>query len=896
MLQETEYQTRKRRIDARLKRLSPAWRIVPYQDGMDTARLHCVAVEEYPTASGPADYALFVNGALLGIIEAKKVALDPYNVLEQAKRYAAGITHGAGRWGQYGVPFLYATNGETIWYIDVRQDRATSRRLANFHTADALAELFATPDRTDWFATHPVVIDGIRPYQREAIEAVEDAIMRQRRALLVAMATGSGKTFTTVAQIYRMLASSFARRILFLVDRRALAAQAVQAFATFQTPHGNKFNQEYEVYHQRFRREDLDDPDRPFDPKVLPGHYLTNPQPSQTFVYVSTIQRTAINLFGGEHAFAQNAGDPDYEDDADRIDIPVHAFDLVVADECHRGYTAQELGVWRRVLDHFDAVKIGLTATPASHTVNLFGEPVFRYTTDEAIADNFLVDYEAVSIHSDVRMQGVFLQEGEHIGIVDPSSGHVFQDRLEDERQFDTSDIEARITAPDSNRRIIQEIARYAKDHEARTGHFPKTLIFAANDLSHTSHADQLVQICRDVFDQGDAFVQKITGSPTVDRPLQKIREFRNRPTPKIVVTVDMLSTGVDIPCLEFIVFLRPVKSRILWTQMLGRGTRLCPDIQKTHFTIFDCFDGTLIDYFRDTVDFRLELPPKDPLTLAQIIDNIYQNVNRDYYTRVLQKRLRRINRDMSGTARESFATFGIADGDLARYAQELPGRLDQQFLDTMRLLRNPSFQDVLVNYDRAPRSFWIGYNVQDTVSSERLFKVGDAVLKPEDYLVAFSRFVCDHRDEITGLQVLLDRPVGWRPDVLDDLRGKLALEGFQETALRDAHTEVYHKALADIISMIKHAARDEEPILTADERVDRALQRVTTGKPFTPEQREWLGYIREHLIHSLTISEDDFDLMPVFTDRGGLVRARRVFQADVLRWLVEELNEAVAA
>ncbi len=174
---------------------------------------------------------------------------------------------------------------------------------------------------------------------------------------------------------------------------------------------------------------------------------------------------------------------------------------------------------------------------------------------------------------------------------------------------FDASAVEHAVTAPDSNRKIIQEIAKYAYEHEKETGRFPKILIFAVNDLPHTSHADQLVRICREVFEQGDDFVQKITGNPNVDRPLQRIREFRNRPNPKVVVTVDMLSTGVDIPALEFIVFLRPVKSRILWEQMLGRGTRRCNDINKTKFVVFDCFDGTLFRYFKDASNFEIEEP-----------------------------------------------------------------------------------------------------------------------------------------------------------------------------------------------------------------------------------------------------------------------------------------------
>src|SRR6202043_232598 len=205
-----------------------------------------------------------------------------------------------------------------------------------------------------------------------------------------------------------------------------------------------------------------------------------------------------------------------------------------------------------------------------------------------------------------------------------------------DEREFAAEDIVRQITAPDNNRKIIKEIVKHAYTHEKETGRFPKILIFATNDLPHASHADQLVRMCREVFDQGDDFVQKITGNPNVDRPLQRIREFRNRPKPKVVVTVDMLSTGVDIPALEFIVFLRPVKSRILWEQMLGRGTRRCDEINKTKFVVFDCFDGTLIRYFKDVSNFPIEEPRSNPLTIVEVIESIWQNIDRKYHINAL--------------------------------------------------------------------------------------------------------------------------------------------------------------------------------------------------------------------------------------------------------------------
>jgi type I restriction enzyme R subunit len=665
-MDESEWLTRKTRIDSKLRSLDPKWEIIRYSEGMDLVNLTRHAVEEFPTDNGPADYALFVQGKLLGIIEAKKVGVGPQNVLEQAKRYAAGASQGPGNWDGLRVPFLYATNGEIIWHLDARNKKRISRTISNFHTATALDGLFATDLRPahKWLLDNSSEqIERLRPYQKEAITKIEAALIDGKRQLLVAMATGTGKTYMTVAQIYRLLEAKFARRILFLVDRKALAAQAVREFASFNTPRGNKFNQEYEVYSQRFRKEDFGD-DKPFDPKILPSEYLTNPSNAHTFVYVSTIQRMAINLFGRENVSFHES---DYDDEADKQNIPIHALDVIIADECHRGYTAQETSIWRDTINHFDAIKIGLTATPAAHPVSLFGEPVFHYGVEQAIREGYLADYESVIIDSIVRMNGVFLREGEHVGKIDTDTGEEVLDELEDERAFPSQEVEEKITVPDSNRKIIKEIAWYACQHEKETGRFPKTLIFAVHDLPHTSHADQLVRVCREVFDRGDEFVQKITGSANVDRPLQRIREFRNRPNPKVVVTVDMLTTGVDIPWLGFLVFLRPVKSRILWEQMLGRGTRLCPEINKTHFTIFDCFDGTLITYFAKASNFKIEPPRKEPVPLEQVIDNIYRNVDRSYNVGVLVKRLRRIEKDMSSDKRviamideEDWSSMGI--------------------------------------------------------------------------------------------------------------------------------------------------------------------------------------------------------------------------------------------
>jgi type I restriction enzyme R subunit len=893
MPHESEWQTRKQRIDARLRKLG--WKIVPFSDALTLAALDNTAVEELPTANGPADYGLFIGGKLLGIIEAKKVAVSPQNVLEQAKRYAAGVFAAVGEWNGLRVPFLYATNGTLVWYLDARPAKAFSRPISHFHTPDAIAARLAeNPEPAhDWLrSTPPERIARLRPYQRDCIVAVENALIGGKRDLMVAMATGTGKTFLTVAQIYRLLESKLVRRILFLVDRKALAAQAVREFNAFNTPAGNKFTHEYEVYSQRFQREDFGDDD-PFDPKLLPNEYLTAPKPSHTFVYVSTIQRMARNLFGAEGGFAQSGGDAEGEDDADKLDIPIHAFDLIIADECHRGYTAHETSVWRDTLLHFDAIRIGLTATPAAHTVALFGEPAFRYGVEQAIRDGWLVDYDPVVISSQVKMNGVFLKEGEQVGKIDTQTGVEALDQMEDERAFDATAVERDITAPDCNRKIIQEIAKHAYAHEHETGRFPKILIFAVNDLPHTSHADQIVRICREVFAQGDDFVKKITGNPNVDRPLQRIREFRNRPNPRVVVSVDMLSTGVDIPALECIVFLRPVKSRILWEQMLGRGTRRCDEINKSKFVVFDCFDGTLFRYFRDVSNFQIEEPRAEPVTIPQLIENIWQNIDREYNVRVLVKRLRRIEREMSAEGRVQFARW-IPDGDMGRFAGELTKNLREKFSETMKLLRNAEFQDLLTNYSRAKRQFIIAHESQDTVSSRIVERYGRES-SAADYLAAFSAFVRNKADEIEALRILLSKPEGWNPDALLELRRKLRENDFDEKTLRRAHERVHRKALADLISMVKYAARETEPLLTSEERVVSALAELRALRTFTPEQSQWLDLIGRHLVENLCVDTNDLETQPIFIGKGGLGRARKVF-GDQLPHLVDRLNYTLAA
>ncbi|MFN8636953.1 MAG: DEAD/DEAH box helicase family protein [Chloroflexota bacterium] len=867
-----------------------------------------MAIEEYPTDNGPADYALCVGGQIVGIVEAKRLAVGPQNVLTQAERYARGVTGSPFDYQGLRVPFLYATNGEVIWHHDVRHPLERSRQLRGFHTPAALTEALGRDldVAVQRLGGLPSDRRGLRPYQREACTAVEEAVGARKRRMLVAMATGTGKTFTTVNLVHRLMKAGVARRVLFLVDRRALAAQAVRAFAAFDAEPGLKFNQVYEVYSQRISLPG--DADDGFDATAVPQTYLTEPPSGAAYVYVATVQRIAINLFGRDAVSGgqdSSIGGETIDEDAGQLPIPIHAFDLIVADECHRGYTSKELSTWRDTLEHFDAVRIGLTATPAKHTTAYFTDVVYRYGFERAVREGYLVDYDVVTIASDVRLHGVFLDEGEQVDVVDPTTGARQLDFLEDERQFDTTDVERVVTAPDSNRRILAEIKQYADRHQTEYGRFPKTLIFAVNDLPHTSHADQLVDLARDVFGRGDSFVTKITGK--VDRPLQRIREFRNEEEPGIALTVDLLTTGVDVPDLEYVVFLRPVKSRILFEQMLGRGTRLGDRYHrdsvsggypgKSHFTVFDCFDGTLLAYFRQATGITAEPPERESRPIRELIEAIWDNRDRAYNTRCLVKRLQRIDKEMSGEAREAFAEH-IRDGDLADFAARLPELLNAQFTATMKVLRDPALQDLLVNYKRPQRGFLIASGVEDTVTSAWLVRGADGTeYKPEDYLAAFTRWVRENPEQVEAVRVLLDRPEEWTAEALAELWEKLraAPERFTLENLRRVHERQYQKALVDVISMVKHAANEASPLLTADERVRAALARLTEGRELTPAQQGWLAKIGEVLVGSLAIGREHFEEMPGLANAGGWGRANREFGGK-LADLIRELNREIAA
>ncbi|KAF5031769.1 hypothetical protein DSECCO2_624320 [anaerobic digester metagenome] len=458
---------------------------------------------------------------------------------------------------------------------------------------------------------------------------------------------------------------------------------------------------------------------------------------------------------------------------------------------------------------------------------------------------------------------------------------------LEDEREFNTSELERAITAPDSNKKIVQEYLKYALDFEIKRGHFPKTIVFATNDISHRSHAEQMVNFLRNECSRGDDFVQKITGNPNVDRPLQRIKEFRNRKLPAIVVSVDMLTTGVDIPSVEAILFVRPVKSRILFEQMLGRGTRKCPDIHKSNFIVFDAVG--VLNYFSKASAFTTDPPYEPTKPIKEIIGAINDARDRDYNVRVLINRLQRMDKSISSEGRTRMSEF-IPNGDIAGFARDLSNKIKTDFVGIIGTLNDPGFQTLLDNYPRPPATFIVASGKEDVVTSTPVFKTRSGHdLKPDDYIRAFTKFVKENPDHIAALEILMNKPKEFTPSDLEELRAKLRdrEEVFSEDNLRKA----YDNELTDIISIIRHAASGE-PLAMTQERVRRAASKIRQQKTMTPQQEKWLGLIEDHLSRNLLIEKEHFSSIP-FSRYGAWKRANADF-GGILEMLLKEINAAV--
>ena len=624
------------------------------------------AISEWPTSNGPADYALFVGFLCIGIIEAKRSRKNVMAAIDQAGRYSQGFVaqtgvalpiggpwaaqSGASSEPPYRVPFLFATNGRPylkqlqtesgIWRRDARHPTNMRHATADWPTPDGLRATLET-DRVAAqaaLATMPFEFAfGLRDYQIRGIEAVEAALADDdRRAMLLAMATGTGKTKLAVALLYRLLHTKRFHRICFVVDRTALGDQAKDAFTTTRIVSARTFA-------------DI------FGLKTLGD---TTPDPD-TKVHICTIQGLVKRVL-----FAATPEDVP----------PVDQYDLVVVDECHRGYTLDremsdaELGFrseadyiskYRRVLEYFDAVRIGLTATPALHTTEIFGRPIFTYGLREAVIDGWLVDQEPpIRIETELSRDGIHFRAGEELPLLDPVTKAIDLTMAPDDVGFEVESFNRRVITEAFTRVVCEQLADYIDPADPG-----KTLIFAASD----AHADMVVGLLATAMaarhsPQDDALIRKITGS--IDRPGQMIRRYRNDPLPKIAVTVDLLTTGIDVPKIVNLAFLRRVNSRILYDQMIGRATRLCPEIGKESYRVFDA----VRQY--DAIQAFTEMRPvvtNPSLSFTQLLDELGCVTEPDQQALVRDQLLVRLRQRIKHITSEQAELYADAAGETPR-------------------------------------------------------------------------------------------------------------------------------------------------------------------------------------------------------------------------------------
>lgn len=902
--QATELDERETRvlIDAQLR--DAGWEVnsqtLRWSAGARPEKGKTRAIAEVPTWSkddgnGIADYVLFVGLEPYAVVEAKKKAKKIASSLEQSKRYARGLDavmppplatraaeSGALSWGwatslaaspsapRYLVPFLYATNGrpylrqlETesgVWFLDVRNPTNHPRALTGWHTPDVLVAMRAhdTDAAQARLATEPPDFVqealGLRAYQVRAIRAVEDAIGRGQRALLVAMATGTGKTRTTIGLIHRLLKSQRFRRVLFLVDRGALGVQAQNAFDEVRLENLQTFAQNYDVM-------GLED--------IAPA--------KETKVHVATVQGMVKRILWS------SPDDPP---------VPIDRYDCIIVDESHRGYTldremtegGQELrgfedyvSTYRRVLDHFDAVKIGLTATPAQHTREIFGAPVFIYSYPEAVADGYLVDHEPpVRIVTQLAKQGIKFDKGAEIQTL-LRGGEVQLSLLPDEMEFEVSSFNRTVITDGFNRAIAGELAQ----HLDPTGD-AKTIIFCVDD----DHAERLVPILKAALEEAwgpldDDVVKKITGA--TDRPLDAIRRFKNEAQPKIAITVDLLSTGVDIPAVSNIVFLRRIKSRILYEQMLGRATRLCPEIGKEVFRIFDAVG--LYDVLSEVSDMK-PLVKDVSRTTKELVTELLDprsvkaagheagRSHADEVLREIVERLRRVVRRIGKQQRteETQATVDALESILDCPLAKVPDTLHASgTAATIQLLTERP--ELLVLLDRLSSTSGPGKTAIIAPHPDAVIAVehgyGEGNKRPEDYLAAFQKFVEQNRNQIAALAVVCSRPRDLTRAQLRELKLKLDAAGYSEAKLRTAYRDWKNQDIAaTIIGFIRQRALGS-PLIAYSERVDRAVAKVLAAGTFTAPQKKWLERVAEQLKLEVVVDEDAFS-KGAFVNVGG--------------------------
>jgi type I restriction enzyme R subunit len=858
-------------------------RKLTHAGGARPAKGQNMAIAEWPTATGPADYALFVGTTLVGVVEAKRQRKNVSAALTQSERYSKGIKLGTegvtagGPWGEFKVPFLFATNGrpylkqiETesgIWFRDARAATNHARPLSDWFTPEGLkAELDIDRAKADAaLKTEPFNFGFmLRPYQKAAIETIEGKLAEGRREMLAAMATGTGKTKLAIAFLYRVLSANRFRRVCFVVDRSALGNQTKDEFTTTKVVGVRAFAEIFGLKGLEHAIPDID-----------------------TRVHICTIQGLVKRVL--------YASDP--------TDVPpIDQYDLMLIDECHRGYLLDremsdaELGFrsqddyvskYRRVLEHFDAVKVGLTATPALHTVQIFGDPVFTYSYREAVVDGWLIDHEPpYRVATQLSDGGITFKKNEQLEIFDTKTGTVDLTHAPDELRYEVEEFNKKVITIPFNQVVCTELVNHIDP-----GLPGKTLIFAATD----AHADIVVDQLKKAYAAAgipveDAAIKKLTGS--VDRVQTLIRSFRNDANPKIAVTVDLLTTGIDVPSIANLVFLRRVNSRILYEQMLGRATRLCPDIGKETFRIFDA-----VDLYRNLQDVTAMKPVvvNPDITLTQLFDELGKATDDAHRAVIRDQMLVKLRRRLKKLPDEARTQFEAHAGETP---EETLKRIETAgTAELAQWVRSKANLGVILDWnpDGSGGSYLPISNHPDQLTGVTR-GYGEAE-KPEDFLDNFTTFVRSNLNKIAALTVVVQRPRELTRQQLRELRLELDRLQFSETNLRQAWKQAKNEDIAaSIIGFVRQAAL-KEPLLPYEHRVERSLATILKSRPWTDPQRQWLQRIGEQLKKELVVDRQALDDTP-FKEHGGFNRLNKQFNGEletILSQLGEELWRAAS-
>lgn len=886
-LEETEAETRER-IDLQLR--EAGWECDTDKFNFKTRKTRPekgrnIAIAEWKCGSLWADYALFIGTELYGIVEAKKHIKNISTDLNQAKNYSVAVDESYdirfpahGNSDKYKVPFMFATNGKPyleqhktasgIWFWDGRKQTNLDRALPAWFTPRDLKEKLLFDEENGDKDLKSAAADylkdasglGLRPYQIEAIEAVEHKIITDhtdRRALL-AMATGTGKTRTIIGMCYRLIKAKRFRRILFLVDRTMLGSQASDAFKEVKVESLQTFAQIYDL-------QDLDSSELELDTKI---HFATVQSMVQRIVYSDK---------------PPSVGD----------------YDCIVVDEAHRGYILDKemeeeevilhdqrdfQSKYRMVLDHFDAYRIGLTATPAVHTAEIFGKPVFNYSYRRAVVEGYLIDFEPpVVFQTKLSKEGIVWKKGDGVKVYDPEDNEIKDAGIaEDEIKVEIQGFNRRVINDSFNRVILNKIITdYGLDPEDRK----KTLIFAAN----RGHADIIVQILKEEFDAlGQPVdveaIQVIVGNTHLREKALKC--FKNELYPSIVVTVDLLTTGIDVPAICNLIFMRRVNSRILYDQMVGRATRRCDEIGKEVFKIYDAVGVSEIMAKEKVMKPVAPSPKKTFVDLndeIQILEDEYLiDTKLDRIIAKLQRKVRSLDTDQLEKFEQLAGEKTATDFGLKLKATEFQ-HLKNSIADYQ------SLWEYLDNVTGRNVGYGMLYSEhQDEVKD--VFHAYDKNLKPKDYIESFVSYVKNNMNEVEALKIVCTKPSSLTRKDLKDLRLTLDEAGYNNTKLNTAYKETTNQQIvADIIAHIRTAALGTA-LIGHEERIRNAVQMLRNKHQFNAIQEKWLTKIESQLLVENVVTLSDFE-KPPFSNDGGIKRWNKIFNNETTE-LINELNQ----